>query len=165
MAVVTLVGTKTTDLVATKQTFVDSRYHYGRVRSTFDVVETNDDDTISSTYHLARLPSNAVLLPSSTIYFDNVGASGATADIGVYAVDGNLANADDVDAINDGIAIATAGSASVIKDFATSATALWDYVASEEVDPGGLLDIKVALLDAVTDAVGSIALELYYVVD
>ena len=165
MAVVALVGTKTTDLVATKQTFVDSRYHYGRVRSTFDVVETNDDDTISSTYHLARLPSNAVLLPSSTIYFDNVGASGATADIGVYAVDGNLANADDVDAINDGIAIATAGSASVIKDFATSATALWDYVASEEVDPGGLLDIKVALLDAVTDAVGSIALELYYVVD
>jgi len=165
MAVVTLVGTKTTDLVATKQTFVDSRYHYGRVRSTFDVVETNDDDTISSTYHLARLPSNAVILPSSTIYFDNVGASGATADIGVYAVDGNLANADDVDAINDGIAIATAGSASVIKDFATSATALWDYVASEESDPGGLLDIKVALLDAVTDAVGSIALELYYVVD
>jgi hypothetical protein len=165
MAVVTLVGTKTTDLVATKQTFVDSRYHYGRVRSTFDVVETNDDDTISSTYHLARLPSNAVILPSSTIYFDNVGASGATADIGVYAVDGNLANADDVDAINDGIAIATAGSASVIKDFATSATALWDYVASEESDPGGLLDIKVALLDAVTDAAGSIALELYYVVD
>ena len=165
MAVVTLVGTKTTDLVATKQTFVDSRYHYGRVRSTFDVVETNDDDTISSTYHLARLPSNAVLLPSSTIYFDDVGASGATADIGVYAVDGNLANADDVDAINDGIAIATAGSASVIKDFATSATALWDYVASESSDPGGLLDIKVALLDAVTDAVGSIALELYYVVD
>ena len=165
MAVVTLVGTKTTDLVATKQTFVDSRYHYGRVRSTFDVVETNDDDTISSTYHLARLPSNAVILPSSTIYFDNVGASGATADIGVYAVDGNPANADDVDAINDGIAIATAGSASVIKDFATSATALWDYVASEESDPGGLLDIKVALLDAVTDAAGSIALELYYVVD
>ena len=165
MAVVTLVGTKTTDLVATKQTFVDSRYHYGRVRSTFDVVETNDDDTISSTYHLARLPSNAVILPSSTIYFDDVGASGATADIGVYAVDGNLANADDVDAINDGIAIATAGSASVIKDFATSATALWDYVASEESDPGGLLDIKVALLDAATDAVGSIALELYYVVD
>ena len=165
MAVVNLVGTKTTDLVATKQTFVDSRYHYGRVRSTFDVVETNDDDTISSTYHLARLPSNAVLLPSSTIYFDDVGASGATADIGVYAVDGNLANADDVDAINDGIAIATAGSASVIKDFATSATALWDYVASESSDPGGLLDIKVALLDAVTDAVGSIALELYYVVD
>ena len=165
MAVVALVGTKTTDLVATKQTFVDSRYHYGRVRSTFDVVETNDDDTISSTYHLARLPSNAVILPSSTIYFDNVGASGATADIGVYAVDGNLANADDVDAINDGIAIATAGSASVIKDFATSATALWDYVASESSDPGGLLDIKVALLDAVTDAAGSIALELYYVVD
>ena len=116
MAVVTLVGTKTTSLVATKQTIIDSRYHYGRVRSTFDVVETNDDDTISSTYHLARLPSNAVILPSSTIYFDNVGASGATADIGVYAVDGNLANADDVDAINDGIAVATAGSASVVND-------------------------------------------------
>ena len=165
MGVVALVGTKTTDLVAAKQTFVDSRYHYGRVRSTFDVVETNNDDSINSTYHLARLPSNAVILPSSTIYFDNVGASGATADIGVYAVNGNLANADDVDAINDGIAVATAGSASVIKDFATSATALWDYVASESSAPGGLLDIKVALLDAVTDAIGSIALELYYVVD
>ena len=165
MAVVTLVGTKTTDLVATKQTFVDSRYHYGRVRSTFDVVETNDDDTISSTYHLARLPSNAVILPSSTIYFDNVGASGATADIGVYAVDANLSQADDPDGINDGIAIATAGSASVLKDFAHGGSALWGFVDSEGSDPGGLLDIKVALLDAVTDAVGSIALELFYVVD
>jgi hypothetical protein len=165
MAVVALVGTKTTDLVATKQTIIDSRYHYGRVRSTFDVVETNDDDTINSTYHLARLPSNAVILPSSTIYFDNVGASGATADIGVYAVDANLSQADDPDGINDGIAIATAGSASVLKDFAHGGSALWGFVDSEGSDPGGLLDIKVALLDAVTDAVGSIALELFYVVD
>lgn len=165
MAVVNLVGTKTTDLVAAKQTFVDSRYHYGRVRSTFDVVTTNSDDSINSTYHLARLPSNAVILPSSTIYFDDVGGSSATADIGVYAVDGNLANADDVDALNDGIAISSAGSASVIKDFATSATALWDYVASETSDPGGLLDIKVAVLDAAVDSAGQIALELFYVVD
>ena len=165
MAVVNLVGTKTTNLVAAIPKIVDSRYHYGRVRSTFDVVETNSDDSASSTYHLARLPSNAVILPSSTIYFDNVGGGSTTADIGVYAVDGNLANADDVDAINDGIAIASAGSASVIKDFATSATALWDYVAGETSDPGGLLDIKVAVLDAAIDAAGSIALELFYVVD
>jgi len=165
MAVVNLVGTKTTDLVAVKQTFVDSRHHYGRVRSTFDVVETNSDDSVNSTYHLARLPSNAIILPSSTIYFDNVGGGSTTADIGVYAVDGNLVNADDVDAINDGIAVASAGSASVIKDFATTATPLWDYVASEAKDPGGLLDIKVAILDAAVDAAGSIALELFYVVD
>ncbi len=165
MGVVNLVGTKTTDLVAVKQTFVDSRHHYGRVRSTFDVVTTNSDDSVNSTYHLARLPSNAIILPSSTIYFDNVGGGSTTADIGVYAVDGNLVNADDVDAINDGIAIATAGSASVIKDFATTATALWDYVASETKDPGGLLDIKVAVLDAAIDAAGNIALELFYVVD
>ena len=171
MGVVNLVGTKTTDLVATKQTFVDSRYHYGRVRCTFDVVEANSGDTdrdggtAGSTYHLARLPSNAVILPSSTIYFDNIGASSSTLDIGVYAVDGNLANADDFDAINDGISVATAGSASVIKDFATSATALWDYVNGETSDPGGLLDIKAELADADTDAAGSIALELFYVVD
>jgi len=165
MAVVNLVGTKTTNLVAAIPKIVDSRYHYGRVRSTFDVVTTNSDDSVNSTYHLARLPSNAVILPSSTIYFDNVGGSGATADIGVYAVDGNLANADDVDAINDGISIATAGSASVIKDFATSATALWAYVNGETSDPGGLLDIKVAVLDAAVDAAGQIALELFYVVD
>ena len=165
MAVVNLVGTKTTDLVAAKQTFVDSRYHYGRVRCTFDVVETNNDDSVNSTYHLARLPSNAVILPSSTIYFDDVGGSGAKCDIGVYAVDGNLVNSDDPDAINDGIAISSAGSASVIKDFATTATALWDYVASEEVDPGGLLDIKVVITDAAVDSAGQIALELLYVVD
>tara|TARA_R100000152_G_C6772349_1_gene199208 strand:+ start:1317 stop:1814 length:498 start_codon:yes stop_codon:yes gene_type:complete len=165
MAVVNLVGTKTTDLVATKQTFVDSRHHYGRVRSTFDVVTTNSDDSVNSTYHLARLPSNAVILPSSTIYFDDVGGSGAKCDIGVYAVDGNLVNSDDPDAINDGIAISSAGSASVIKDFATTATALWDYVASEEVDPGGLLDIKVVITDAAVDSAGQIALELLYVVD
>ena len=53
----------------------------------------------------------------------------------------------------------------MIKDFATTATALWDYVASETKDPGGLLDIKVAVLDAAIDAAGNIALELFYVVD
>ena len=171
MAVVNLVGTKTTDLVATKQTFVDSRYHYGRVRCTFDVVECNSGDTdrdggtAGSTYHLARLPSNAVILPSSTLYFDDIGASGATLDIGVYAVDGNLVQSDDPDGINDSIAVSSAGSASVIKDFATSATALWDYVNGELVDPGGLLDIKAELVGADTDSAGSLALELFYVVD
>jgi len=166
MAVVTLVGTKTTSLVATKQTIIDSRYHYGRVRSTFDVVECNSGDTATSTYHLARLPSNAVILPSSTIYFDNIGgATPTTLDLGVYAVNANLSNADDPDGINDGIDVSSAGSASVIKDFADSATALWDYVASETSDPGGLLDIKAYLQDAVTDGTGSIALELFYVVD
>ena len=166
MAVVTLVGTKTTDLIATPQVIISSRHHYGRVRSTFDVVECNSGDTATSTYHLARLPSNAVILPSSTIYFDNIGgATPTTLDLGVYAVDANLSNADDPDGINDGIDVSSAGSASVIKDFATSATALWDYVASESSDPGGLLDIKAYLQDAVTDGAGSIALELFYVVD
>ena len=165
MAVVTLVGTKTTDLVATKQTFVDSRYHYGRVRCTFDSVETNNDDSIGSTYHLARLPSNAVILPSSTLYWDNIGASGATADVGVYAVDSNLANADDPNGLLDGVSVATASSNSLLEDFASGQTALWDYVASESSDPGGLLDIKVILQDAVTDAIGSISLEIFYTVD
>lgn len=171
MAVVNLVGTKTTDLVAVKQTFVDSRHHYGRVRSTFDVVEVNSGDTdrdggtAGSTYHLARLPSNAVILPSSTIYFDNIGGSSSTLDIGVYAVDGNLVQANDPDAINTSVSVATAGSASLINDFATSANALWDYVNGELKDPGGLLDIKAELVGADTDASGSLALEIFYVVD
>ena len=114
-----------------------------------------------------RIPSNARILPGSKIMFDDLASTGSpTIDIGVFAYKSNLANADDDDALNDGIDVATAaGEADMVKDIANWGLPLWDYVASEASDPGGLLDIKLTLKDAAVNVGGTITSMLVYAID
>lgn len=167
MAVENLKGSLVvTDLTAVPQKFVGVNLNGGRVRCSIDTVEVSAAASATSTYHLARIPSNATILPSSKLHIDALADTlTPTLDIGIYAVDSNLVNADDADALNDGIDAKTAGSYDVIKDVATAGIPAWDFVASETKDPGGLLDIKVAILDAACNTGGSITLELFYTID
>ena len=64
-------------------------------------------DTITFGY----IPSNARILLSSRLYNDDCATSGSpTLDIGLGAVNGNLANADDPDAIGNGFTLSAAAS-------------------------------------------------------
>lgn len=127
-------------------------------------VATSTGDTIVWGY----IPSNARLLGSSRLYWDDMATAGSpTMDLGLGAVRGNLVNADDVDALSNGHDMATAtptgaGAVSPIENFGVPA---WDLVASETVDPGGALKVFGTMLDAVTTQTGTATLELYYVVD
>ena len=127
-------------------------------------VATSTGDTIEWGY----IPSNARLLGNSRLYWDDMATTGApTMDLGLAAVDGNLANADDPDALSAGHAMATAtptgaGAVAPIENFGLPA---WDLVASETSDPGGSLKVIGTMLDAVTTQTGTASLELYYVVD
>jgi hypothetical protein len=119
------------------------------------------------TINFGHIPSNARLQGSCRLYYDDMSNAGApTLDIGIGAVNGNLANADDVDAIGNGFTLATAANDKVmISDIANFGLPAWDLVASETSDPGGELKVYGTLLDAATTVVGTITAEMYYVVD
>jgi len=133
--------------------------------STVEVtVATSTGDTINWGY----IPSNARISGTSRLYWDDMATAGSpTMDLGLAAVNGNLVNADDPDALSNGHDMATAtptgaGAVAPIENFGLEA---WDLVASETVDPGGVLKVLGTMVDAVTTQTGTATLELYYVVD
>lgn len=123
--------------------------------------------TVGRTIKFGHVPSNARILGISRLYWDDLATSGSpTLDLGLAAVDGNLANADDPNALLDAGAISAAASDQlVINDHANFGLPAWDYVASETADPGGELEVYGSLVDAPINAAGDITLELFYVVD
>lgn len=131
--------------------------------STIELAAAASGDTID----FGRIPSNARILPTSTIYNDDLATSGSpTLDIGLGAVDGNLANADDPDAIDNGHALSSASTgASAMAEIANAGLPAWDFVASETSDPGGVLKVYGTVKDAATTATGTITLVLEYYVD
>lgn len=120
-----------------------------------------------TTIDFFRIPSDARILPSSRLYNDDCATSGSpTLDLGLAAVDSNLANADDPDAIGNGFALSSAGSDVVVmSEIANAGLPAWDLVASESSDPGGALLVYGSVKDAATNAAGTITLELHYTVD
>ena len=140
-------------------------YGVKALTSTVEVtVATSTGDTII----WGHIPSNARILGNSRLYWDDMATTGSpTMDLGLAAVDGNLANADDPDALSAGHDVATAtptgaGAVAPIENFGLPA---WDFVASETSDPGGKLAVYGTMLDALTTQTGTASLELYYVVD
>lgn len=117
-----------------------------------------------STLKIARLPSNARLTGSSTLYWDDLATSGSpTIDIGVGSVDSNVTS--DPDGLNNGLDVTSAGSGAVINDKASYGLPLWDHVNGQSTDPGGELDVYLSVKDAATNAAGTVTCELFYTVD
>lgn len=163
MAVVNLYGTKIDayyDPTTPPGAKIDGAAQGGKLRVYTDTVEVGSADSATSTYTMARIPSNARILGLSKMYWDDLASAGApTLDIGLFAVNSNITS--DADALNDGLDAATASTGSpVIKDIANYGKMAWEYVAGQTVDPGGMLDVKVSLLDAAVNVGGTLTLEL-----
>ena len=184
MGEVNLIGSKTTSYVSTSTktsyatmveplAVTDSRFSYGKMRVSVDTVTTNNDDSANSSFHLARIPSNAIILPTSTIYWDDLASSGSpTLDVGLWATKENwnaitaeLSAGYDVDALTYGLDCTSASSASLISDHTAGILPAWDHMASVSADPGGMLDIKVSILDAAINIAAQVTLCVHYVVE
>lgn len=169
MSVVNLKGSRIiTGLVATPTVLADPGEGGGRVKVWVETVEATAADSISSTYHLARLPSNARILGASTLYWDDLATTGSpTIDLGIYAVrTGDITN--DVDALSDGHAVSSAGTgAKVVGDKANYGKRLYEFVNGQTTDPKCDLDIKAVLADAALSSGGggTITIEIYYTYD
>jgi hypothetical protein len=170
MAVVTLKGSRIiTGLDTVPISLADPGEGGGRVHYWCDTVETSatEDDSASSTYELARIPSNARIMGISKLYWDDLATTGSpTIDIGVYPLSGTTTITEDDDALNDGLDAATAASsASVIKDVANYGKRLWEFVNGQTTDPKCKLSIKAKIKDAAITETGTITLELFYTTD
>lgn len=138
----------------------------GNVKSlcaTYELAGSASGTTITFGY----IPSNARILPSSALYTDDLATSGSpTLDIGLGAVNGNLANSDDPDAIGNGFDVTSAiAGSSVFSDIANAGLPAWDLVASETTDPGGDLKVYATVKDAATNAAGTVTVQIDYVID
>jgi hypothetical protein len=139
---------------------------YG-VKSLCSTVEVAVSTTVGRTIEFGRIPSNARVLGISKLYWDDLATSGSpTLDLGLAAVDGNLANADDPNALYDGGDV-TSASTGVVFPTAIDSIGLpaWDFVASEASDPGGQLSVYGSMVDAPVNKAGTVTIEMYYVVD
>lgn len=169
MGVVNLKGSRIiTGLTATPTVLADPGEGGGKVHVWVDTVETTASDSVSSTYHLARIPSNARILGLSTLSWDDLATTGSpTISLGAYNISGASDITDDVDALSSGHAVSSAGSGSALSDKANYGKRLWELVNGQTADPKCDLDIKARLVDAALTAAGAgtITLELFYTTD
>jgi len=116
----------------------------------------------TSTAVMAVLPSNARLLPSSTIYWDDLASVGApTMDVGLYGSQ----ITDDADALSANHGVATAaGSARMHTAIENFGKMLWE-LAGETEDPGGVIEIRIAILDADANTGGTVSALVDYSID
>lgn len=143
----------------------------GRVQPTYPGLniqeathEVANGDSATSTYHVARLPSNARLSGLSRLNHDDLQTTGSpTLDIGTYNVfDGT---ADSATSINDGIDAANAGADVVmVKDPANMGQYIWE-IAGASSDPGGYIDIRFSVQDAAIDLGGTVTTSVVYYVE
>jgi hypothetical protein len=165
MAVVTLVGSRIMDLLDnTPRALGAPGTGGGRVQVWCETVEATASNSESSTYLLAELPSNARILGSSKIYWDDLTTdASSTLDVGVFNQSGKSDITNDPDALTNGLVVTAAGSASLISDIANYGLQLWDF-ATGTADPVATLQVKATLMDAALSAAGggTITVEIHY---
>lgn len=138
----------------------------GRMKKWVETVETGAADSTTSTYLMARLPSNARIFGSSIISHDALGSETATLAIGVYNPPGKNGITDDDDCLNTGIVASTAGTKEFLAERANWGKRLWEFVSGQTTDPKHDLDVKLVLETAnLSSGAGTITVEIDYAYD
>lgn len=158
MAIVNEKSTFLSNLDAEPQVYGDAGLHGGVTRSYTIVHEVTAGDSATSTYRLVRLPSNARLLGSSHISWDDLASTGSpTIDLGVVNVTDETRITDDPDAINDGLdAASAAAQTTIIKTIDNYGKKLYEFVSGQTTDPKGDLEIMLSIVDADVNTGGTI---------
>lgn len=166
MAVVNLLGSRImTGLDAVPRVMAPSGLAGGVVRVWSETVEVGATDSDTSTYTFARLPSNARILGRSFVSIDDLDSVGApTMDFGCYPVNTGDFTAD-VDALNNGATLATAGNYDLVGERANYGKRLWEFINGVTVDPNCEVLIKGVMDDANVNVGGTVTIEIYYTLD
>lgn len=167
MAVVTSYGSRImSGLTGTPSTLADPGEGGGDVNKWVETFETLAADSATSTYLVARLPSNARIFGSSKISHDALGATTAALGIGIYNTGSRTDFTNSATGLNTGIVASTAGTKDLIADRANWGKRLWEYTAAT-TDPKCAMDIKVVIEGAVhlSSGAGTVTVEIDYALD
>lgn len=169
MAVVTSYGSRIMDglLNTTPAVLADPGEGGGKMHKWVETFETSAADSATSTYLVARLPSNARIFGSSRISHDALGATTATLGIGCYNTNSTTYFTNDADAINTGIVASTAGTKELLSDRSLWGLPLWDLINGVTADPKCDIDIKIVIEGAVhlSSGAGTVTVEIDYATD
>ena len=138
---------------ATPPTLGDVRKVNGTIKVLHDKL-VFAENAIDDKGFFAKIPSNAIILPSSTIYHEAAGTN-VTVDIG---------DANDPNGLATLVAVATAGSFGLLEAVAVDdlGTPLWEMLGYDE-DPKTLIDLFYTVKGAETGASVSFVHEIFYV--
>lgn len=141
----------------------------GRVRVWNETVEVTATALSGSTYHMARLPSNARILGASNISFDDMSADTTPKlDIGCFNPTGLSGITNDQDALCVGLILSTATRQTfLLQTLDITGKRLFEMISglSASPDPQQEIDIKGTITDAVASLGGTITVEIYYSLD
>ena len=163
MAVVHVKSQSLQDIEALRTKKLNPIRSRGRVREDFEVIETNADDSIGSTFRFMRLPSRA-RVSALLGYSDGAGSAGV-AEVGLYHVNGGAAV--DTDLFEDGWTVATAGRRVDLvtePDIGDLPKRLWELLGLSE-DPGVDYDVALTLTTAIAGAATTIGVQAQYILD
>jgi hypothetical protein len=167
MAVVTSAGSRImVGLTSTPSVLADAGEGGGRMKKWVETVETSAADSGTSTYLMARLPSNARIFGSSQIAHDTLGATTTAMYVGVFNTSSSVTHITNAaSALHDAIVTSTAGTKNLILDPAKWGKRLYE-IAGASSDPKCDLDIKLTL-DAVhlSSGAGTVTVEIDYACD
>lgn len=167
MAEVNLKGDIVTGLDATPRTYLGPKRVGGVLREDRIQFTTNSDDSADSTYHLFRVPSNAVI--SQLLGSTDGDSTDGTAHIGLYRSTDDGGAVVDADLFASAWAIKTAARNSDLTyesgviDVEDQHKELWQLAGATE-DPGGYYDIVMTIVEAITAAANNMEFKLRYVV-
>lgn len=136
----------------------------GNVKNVTSVVEIAAGATVGQTFKFARIPSNARILGSSELYWDDLSTASPDLDFGLASVDGNITS--DPDCLNDGLDAGTASAGvKLIKTFDNIGKQAWEYVNGQTTDPGGSLDVYMSVTVVALDDGGTVGASIDYTID
>lgn len=117
------------------------------------------------TVKFGTIDASARIALISRIYNDDLATSGSpTLDLGLGSVNSNVTS--DPDALNNGIALSTAGSDAVaLADIANGGKKAWEFISGQTTNPGGQLDVYGSVKDAATTATGTVTVEIFGYLD
>jgi hypothetical protein len=139
----------------------------GRLKRWCETIETVADDSMTSTYHMARLPSNARIFGSSKISHDALGSTTATLAIGLFNTSSRTDFTNLATALNTGIVASTAGTKDLLSDRVHWGKRLWEFTTAT-TDPRCDMDVKITIQSAtahLSSGAGTITVEIDYATD
>jgi hypothetical protein len=156
-----------TGLTASPVVLADAGEGGGIVRHWVETVETASDDSANSTYLMAVLPSNARIVHTSRVYWDDLASSGSpTLDFGLFPIrTGDFTGDDDALKADADAATVNITGIMLVADPANLGKQLWQFVNGLTADPKCDMYLKITLKDAAVNIAGTITTCIDYTID
>lgn len=139
---------------ANPPTVGDHRKVNGQIKVLHDTVVVQSGDEVDDKMFAFKIPSNAIILPSSTIHHEGLGTSCTL----------NLGDATTTDGLASLVDVSSAGAFAALENVAVDdyGKEVWEQLGYSE-DPKELLDVFFTLKGATAGVDASIVHEIFYV--